>query len=207
MENQIEGFEDDNKFIIIKGILYKKEKYDISNRYKYTLINNMPYDVRLFEEALGIDSIDIKSNDEIKTTIIGKVENKSLNYTNDIYFDTSQPFKKNKKSKKKKFLLSEKKIKKNEIIKDKKNKNVLKQKKIKYKNECLFYDNTVLLRWFNDDIYHGYKDDGFSFVAYDDEYSLSNFSYGSDSDYPWYDPDHGWYEPGYGWYDQHYEDY
>ena len=54
--------------------------------------------------------------------------------------------------------------------KTKKNKNVLKQKKIKYKNECLFYENTILLRCYSDNIYHGY--------AYDDNYSFSDNSYG-----------------------------
>jgi hypothetical protein len=148
MNHQIEGFGDDSGFIIIKGILYKKEKFDTSNKYKYTLVKNIPYDERLQEEACGFDDLDVKSNNEINTTIIGKVENKSLNYTNDIYFDASQLFKKHKIFKTKN-LLSEKKIKKNEIKKDKKNKNVLKQKKIKYKNECLMYNYIGPKYWLN----------------------------------------------------------
>ena len=112
MDHQIEGFDDDNGFIIIEGILYKKEKYNISNRYKYMLVKNIPYDERLEEEACGFDDQNIKSNNnEEKITIIDKVKKYSLNYKDDKYFDKLNPCKKNKKSKKK-ILLSKKKNKK-----------------------------------------------------------------------------------------------
>ena len=172
MTHQIKGFGDDEVFIIINGILYKKEKYNMTNRYKYMLVKNIPYNERLLQEAYGLD--DINNSLIINSQrVIDKIVKKSLNYTDYEYFDLVSPCKKNKKSKKKS-LLSEKQIKKKKIKENKKNKNVLKLKQYKYKNNNLFYDYTDPNYWlslyFNPDInydcYHGYHDIGFPFVEY-----------------------------------------
>ena len=147
MNYQIEGFNDNENFKIIKGVLYKIHKYNKSS-YIHYLVKNIPYNKLLEEEAYGFDDIGIKliiNKEQIK---INKDTIKSLNYKDNRYFDAIIPCKKNEKLKIKS-LLSEKKIKKNEIKKDKKNKNVLKQKKIKYKNECLMYDYIEPKYWLN----------------------------------------------------------
>ena len=147
MNYQIEGFNDNKIFTIIKGVLYKIHKYNKLS-YIHYLLKNIPYNKLLEEEAYGFDDIGIKliiNKEQIK---INKDTIKSLNYKDNKYFDASIPCKKNKKLKIKS-LLSEKKIKKNKIKKDKKNKNVLKQKKIKYKNECLMYGYIEPKYWLN----------------------------------------------------------
>ena len=97
MEHQIEGFGDDHGFIIIKGILYKKEECNTSNRYKCKLVENLPYDERLLQEACGLDDINNKLIINSQFTEIDKVVNKSLNYKDDEYFDASIPYKKKQK--------------------------------------------------------------------------------------------------------------
>ena len=191
MEHQIAGFDDDNEFRINNGILYKKEKRNSSNRYKCKLVENLPYDERLLQEACGLDEINDKLIINSQCTKIDNVVKKSLNYKDDKYFDASIPCIKCKKYKKKSSL-SEKQIKKKKIKENKKDKNVLKHKQHKYKNNNLMYYYTDPNYWLSvefdigidDSCYHGYQDIGFPFVEYrvEDDFYFGHCRYNDDNE-------------------------